>query len=48
VSVVSPFRDDAKGWEFLSDDNRERVAQFDTLPVTVDASPLGAATLLDV
>ena len=48
VSVVSPFRDDAKGWEFLSDANRAAVAPFRTLPVTADASPLGAATLLEV
>ena len=50
VSVVSPFRDDTRGWEFLGDGNRERLRRFDKgpLPVTRDASPLGAATLLDV
>jgi len=28
VSIVSPFRDDSKGWEFLSDSNSEVVSQF--------------------
>lgn len=48
VSVVSPFRDDAVGWEFLNDENRDRVARFSGLPVTCDASPLHAKTLLEV
>jgi len=48
VSAVSPFRDDAIGWEFLSKDNEEKVKQFTKLPVTVDKSPLNAKSLLDV
>lgn len=48
VSVVSPFLDDALGWVFLNDDNRESVQRFDALPVTVDKSPLRARALIDV
>lgn len=50
ISVVSPFRDDSIGWEFLSDANRDSVKKFEhgPLPVTPDASPLGAKTLLEV
>lgn len=50
VSVVSPFRDDAVGWEFLHDGNHEVLEQFSlgALPVTADASPLKATKLLDV
>jgi putative glutathione S-transferase len=48
VSVVSPFRDDAIGWEFLSDKNRETVKQFTAVPVTKDQSPLKANNLLEV
>jgi glutathionyl-hydroquinone reductase len=45
VSVVSPFRDDDVGWEFLSDANKASVEQFAALPVTADQSPLKAKTL---
>ena len=46
--MVSPFRADTIGWEFLSDANSASVAQFTALPVTTDASPLRAKTLLEV
>jgi len=48
VSVVSPFRNDDLGWEFLSDENRERVKDFRGLPVTRDNSPVQAKTLVEV
>jgi len=50
VSVVSPFRNDDIGWEFLKADgsNREQVQRFTGLPVTRDQSPLGADALLDI
>ena len=31
VSVVSPYRNDDIGWEFLSDENTEKVKGFSTL-----------------
>jgi len=48
VSIVSPFRDDAIGWEFLSKDNEESLKQFTKLPVTLDKSPIQAKTLLEI
>lgn len=48
VSVVSPYRDDAVGWEFLSEQNKETLKKFTALPVTIDQSPIKAPTLLDV
>lgn len=48
VSVVSPFRDDEIGWEFLREDAVATVGKFVGLPITEDSSPLKAKTLLDV
>lgn len=50
LSVVSPYRDDAIGWEFLHEGTRARVDSkgFKVLPPTADASPLNAKSLLDV
>jgi len=48
VSVVSPYRDDAIGWEFLSEKNKEIVKEFAALSVTTDQSPLKAKSLLQV
>ena len=48
VSVVSPYRDDEVGWEFMNDGNRGELEQFTALPATADASPLQAEKLLDV
>ena len=48
VSVVSPYRDDAIGWEFLSEENQETAGRFTAFPVTPDRSPRKAGSLLEI